>query len=197
MLDYRSYQRKLESEAGRRLVWGSGTPAARCVLLGLRPHPEEDRPFTVGGGMYLRHVLGSMGVPHQFVFFSYVIKSPDPVAPGWEDETWGWDAPYEIGTYLRPAAVVCLGLDAYNAVAAGGNRPGRRAVQVTDIEQVRRTRIAVRSVQDTNFFVTYAPDDVLRAEESGNPDLSVAWRNDLSAVFNVTPKHFMKLREVD
>jgi hypothetical protein len=187
-MDYKSLQRRLNLQHNG-IVWPDGFANARVLFLGHRPETEDERlPFTRGGQMYLRHVIGHM-VPRELqrvLSFGYVnpLYAEDSIK---RDAVWGDTTRTIVRDHLKPKSVVLLGLEAYNAFFFGSN---------TNIEQLRRTRIGDVTIPQTNFFVTHAPADVVSKEEAGDESLGRQFWDDLRAVFSVQPTYYMKTRVV-
>jgi uracil-DNA glycosylase family 4 len=181
---YLQFKKRLDATNTQPLVWGVGHPASRVVVLGFGPREQEQYPFTDEAGIYLRHTIGTLGIPPQMPFYSYIVKTHDEEISGPALYQWVTTTRREISTHLKPKAVILAGLMTYNLFFC---------LKETDIENVRETRICDQSLPDINFFVTHDPAHVLLDQES-KPDILREFCLDLTAVFEVVPSHFKKLQ---
>jgi uracil-DNA glycosylase len=188
--DYRIFKLRIGTAHKAGIVWGSGHPNARVMLLGERPQPEEYAPFTKGHGTYLRIVNGMVGAPDPLLFYNYLNKSTVR-DPSFESEvSWSAVLKEEVNTYLHCRSVVLLGRQVATPIL---NVYVGSAVR--DLDKIRRTIWHSDKFPGVHFFVTYSPDDAHHQDESGDMTVSHTMANDLRAVYEVNQAYFDQKRK--
>jgi uracil-DNA glycosylase family 4 len=141
----------------RSVVFGSGDPAARLMVVGEGPGAEEDRqglPFVGPAGELLTKILAAIGLRREQVYIANIVKCRPPGNREPEaDEVAACrgflDAQIDA---IAPAVLVCLGRVAAQVLLGTGSPIGR----------MRGQWYTVRGVPT---MVTYHPAALLR-----NPD---------------------------
>jgi DNA polymerase len=148
-------------ERRQRTVFGSGSAAARLMLIGEGPGAEEDRqglPFVGKAGDLLTRIIGAIGLRRDEVYIANVVKCRPPEnRDPMPDEVAACRGYLEAQIDLiRPAVIVLLGRVAAQTML--GN--------ATSIGRLRGRWYAVREVP---AMVTYHPAALLRAPELKRP----------------------------
>jgi len=96
------------------IVFGSGDPRARLVLIGEGPGEEEDRqgkPFVGRAGQLLTKMLESVGITREEVYICNIVKCRPPGNRNPEPEEIAACAPFLQGQLaaLRPGVICALG----------------------------------------------------------------------------------------
>lgn len=147
------------------MVFASGNPDARLMLVGEAPGAEEElkkKPFVGPAGQLLDKILAGMGLDRQDVYVSNIVKFRPQVA-GAQNSTSGNREPSrdEINACLKyimaeidvvqPELIIALGGTAANALL-GTNSP------------VGKLREQAHSLKDIPLIVTYHPSYLLHCE---------------------------------
>lgn len=149
------------AETRHTVVFGTGDPGARLMLVGEGPGAEEDRqglPFVGRAGELLNRILTAIGMRREEVYIANVVKcrppgnrepQPDEVAAcrGYLEA--------QIDA-VQPAVLVCLGRVAAQTLL-GNDAP------------IGRTRGQWYTVRDVPTMVTYHPAALLRNEALKRP----------------------------
>jgi DNA polymerase len=149
------------ADTRQRVVFGSGDPRARLMLVGEGPGAEEDRrglPFVGRAGELLNKILAAIGLRREEVYIANVVKcrppgnrepQPDEIAScrGYLEA--------QIDT-VRPEVLVCLGRVAAQTLL--GNNAA-----------IGRTRGQWFKVRGIDTMVTYHPAALLRNESLKRP----------------------------
>ncbi len=96
------------------IVFGSGDPGARLVLIGEGPGEEEDRqgkPFVGRAGQLLTKMLESVGITRDEVYICNIVKCRPPGNRNPEPDEIGACAPFLEGQLaaIRPGVIGALG----------------------------------------------------------------------------------------
>jgi DNA polymerase len=96
------------------IVFGSGNPAARLVVIGEGPGEEEDRqgkPFVGRAGQLLTKMLESVGIAREEVYICNVVKCRPPGNRNPEPEEIAACAPFLAGQLgaIQPGIICTLG----------------------------------------------------------------------------------------
>ncbi|HEV8675068.1 MAG TPA: uracil-DNA glycosylase [Methylomirabilota bacterium] len=96
------------------IVFGSGDPAARLVLIGEGPGEEEDRqgkPFVGRAGQLLTKMLESVGISRDEVYICNIVKCRPPGNRNPEPDEIASCAPFLAGQLaaIRPGVICALG----------------------------------------------------------------------------------------
>jgi uracil-DNA glycosylase len=96
------------------IVFGSGNPGARLVLIGEGPGEEEDRqgkPFVGRAGQLLTKMLESVGITRDEVYICNIVKCRPPGNRNPEPDEIGACAPFLQGQLgaIRPGVICALG----------------------------------------------------------------------------------------
>jgi uracil-DNA glycosylase family 4 len=96
------------------IVFGSGDPQARLVVIGEGPGEEEDRqgkPFVGRAGQLLTRMLESVGIARDEVYICNIVKCRPPGNRNPEPEEIAACAPFLAGQLaaLRPGVICALG----------------------------------------------------------------------------------------
>lgn len=96
------------------IVFGSGNPEARLVLIGEGPGEEEDRqgqPFVGRAGQLLTRMLESVGIRREEVYICNIVKCRPPGNRNPEPDEIAACAPFLAGQLaaIRPAVIGALG----------------------------------------------------------------------------------------
>ncbi len=96
------------------IVFGSGAPDARLVLIGEGPGEEEDRqgkPFVGRAGQKLTEMLASVGIARDEVYICNIVKCRPPGNRNPEPDEIAACAPFLAGQLraIRPAVIGALG----------------------------------------------------------------------------------------
>ncbi len=149
------------------MVFASGNPDARLMLIGEAPGAEEElkkKPFTGPAGQLLDRILAGMGFDRQDVYISNIVKFRPQVA-GAQNSTSENREPSrdEINACLKytmaeidvvqPELIIALGATAANALLE------------TDTP-VGKLREQNHSVKGIPLIVTYHPSYLLKCESS-------------------------------
>ncbi len=159
------------SQSRTQLVFGSGNPDARLVLVGEAPGPEEDlkgEPFVGEDGQLLDRILLAMGMTRDEVYLCNILKcmsknNREPLAVEME--------PCESFLIrqikaIRPQVIVVLGSFAVHSLL-------KSRVPISQL------RGEWQSYQGIPLMPTYHPLDLLR-----NPEHKRAVWEDMKAVLN-------------
>jgi DNA polymerase len=96
------------------IVFGSGDPAARLVVIGEGPGEEEDRqgkPFVGRAGQLLTKMLESVGITRDEVYICNIVKCRPPGNRNPEPDEIAACAPFLAGQLgaIQPAVICALG----------------------------------------------------------------------------------------
>jgi uracil-DNA glycosylase len=96
------------------IVFGSGAPGARLVLIGEGPGEEEDRqgkPFVGRAGQLLTRMLESVGITRDEVYICNIVKCRPPGNRSPEPDEIAACAPFLAGQLatIQPAVIGALG----------------------------------------------------------------------------------------
>jgi DNA polymerase len=96
------------------IVFGTGSPAARLVVIGEGPGEEEDRqgkPFVGRAGQLLTKMLASVGISREEVYISNIVKCRPPGNRNPEPDEIAACGPFLAGQLaaIRPGVVCALG----------------------------------------------------------------------------------------
>jgi DNA polymerase len=96
------------------IVFGTGSPEARLVIIGEGPGEEEDRqgkPFVGRAGQLLTKMLESVSIPREEVYICNIVKCRPPGNRNPEPEEIGACAPFLAGQLaaIQPGVICALG----------------------------------------------------------------------------------------
>lgn len=102
------------SQGRHSIVFGSGDPGARLVVIGEGPGEEEDRqglPFVGRAGQLLTKMLESVGISRDEVYICNIVKCRPPGNRNPEPEEIAACAPFLRGQLdaIRPGVICALG----------------------------------------------------------------------------------------
>jgi DNA polymerase len=102
------------SQGRKTIVFGSGSPEARLVIIGEGPGEEEDRqgkPFVGRAGQLLTKMLESVGFTREEVYISNIVKCRPPGNRNPEPEEIAACAPFLAGQLaaIQPGVICALG----------------------------------------------------------------------------------------
>jgi uracil-DNA glycosylase len=102
------------SQGRTTIVFGSGSPEARLVIIGEGPGEEEDRqgkPFVGRAGQLLTKMLASVGITREEVYICNIVKCRPPGNRNPEPEEIAACAPYLAGQLaaIQPGVICALG----------------------------------------------------------------------------------------
>jgi DNA polymerase len=102
------------SQARTTIVFGSGDPAARLVVIGEGPGEEEDRqgkPFVGRAGQLLTKMLESVGIARDEVYICNIVKCRPPGNRNPEPDEIAACAPFLSGQLaaIQPGVICALG----------------------------------------------------------------------------------------
>jgi uracil-DNA glycosylase family 4 len=102
------------SRGRNTIVFGSGDPAARLVIIGEGPGEEEDRqgkPFVGRAGQKLTEMLASVGITRDEVYICNIVKCRPPGNRNPEPDEIAACAPFLAGQLdaIRPGVIAALG----------------------------------------------------------------------------------------
>ncbi|MCB0075995.1 MAG: uracil-DNA glycosylase [Anaerolineales bacterium] len=104
-----------------QVVFGGGDPAARLVLVGEAPGPQEDKqgiPFVGRSGQYLEQALQQLGLRRETLWISNVVKvwpttrsgkSLRTRPPNAAERRASWEFFQREMALVDPVAILCLG----------------------------------------------------------------------------------------
>jgi DNA polymerase len=157
---------------GTQTVFGEGRPDARVVLVGEQPGHEEDltgRPFVGPAGRLLDRALQAAGIARDDVYVTNVVKHFKWESRG-KRRIHTKPGRAEIAACLpwlqadldvvKPAAVVCLGATAAQALLGSGFRVTKQRGQWASAPGAPRVLATVHPSS-----VLRAPDDAARERE--------------------------------
>ncbi|HEX9801562.1 MAG TPA: uracil-DNA glycosylase [Thermoanaerobaculia bacterium] len=142
------------AEGRRNVVFGTGDPLARLMVIGEAPGAEEDRqgePFVGRAGELLNKILAAIGMRREEVYIANIVKcrppgNRDPQADEAAACRGYLDAQIDL---VRPEVLVALGRVAAQALL-GNNLP------------IGRMRGQWHTVRGIPTMVTYHPAALLR-----------------------------------
>ena len=145
----------------RKVVFGSGDPAARLMVVGEGPGAEEDRqglPFVGPAGELLTKILAAIGLGRDQVYIANIVKCRPPGNREPQADEVAACRDYLEGQIaaIRPAVLVCFGRVAAQ-VLLGTDSP------------IGRMRGQWHSVRGVPTMVTYHPAALLRNAEYKRP----------------------------
>jgi DNA polymerase len=102
------------SQGRSTIVFGSGSPEARLVIIGEGPGEEEDRqgkPFVGRAGQLLTKMLDSVGLTREEVYICNIVKCRPPGNRNPEPEEIAACAPFLAGQLaaIQPGVICTLG----------------------------------------------------------------------------------------
>ena len=102
------------SQGRNTIVFGSGSPEARLVVIGEGPGEEEDRqgkPFVGRAGQLLTKMLASVGITREEVYICNIVKCRPPGNRNPEPDEIAACAPYLAGQLaaIQPGVICALG----------------------------------------------------------------------------------------
>ena len=102
------------SQGRTTVVFGSGNPEARLMVIGEGPGEEEDRqgkPFVGRAGQLLTKMLESVGITREEVYITNIVKCRPPGNRNPEPEEIASCAPYLAGQLgaIQPGVICALG----------------------------------------------------------------------------------------
>ena len=102
------------SQGRTTIVFGTGDPEARLVIIGEGPGEEEDRqgkPFVGRAGQLLTKMLESVGITREEVYICNIVKCRPPGNRNPEPEEIAACAPYLAGQLaaIQPGVICALG----------------------------------------------------------------------------------------
>ena len=102
------------SQGRTTIVFGSGSPEARLVIIGEGPGEEEDRqgkPFVGRAGQLLTKMLASVGITREEVYICNIVKCRPPGNRNPEPDEIAACAPYLAGQLaaIQPGIICALG----------------------------------------------------------------------------------------
>jgi uracil-DNA glycosylase len=102
------------SQGRTTIVFGSGDPEAKLVVIGEGPGGEEDRqgkPFVGPAGQLLTKMLGSVGITREEVYICNIVMCRPPGNRNPEPEEIAACAPYLAGQLaaIQPGVICALG----------------------------------------------------------------------------------------
>jgi uracil-DNA glycosylase len=102
------------SQGRTTIVFGSGSPEARLVIIGEGPGEEEDRqgkPFVGKAGQLLTKMLASVGITREEVYICNIVKCRPPGNRNPEPDEIAACAPYLAGQLaaIQPGVICALG----------------------------------------------------------------------------------------
>lgn len=161
------------------LVFSTGNPEARLVLIGEAPGYEEEKqaePFVGPAGRKLDDILKAMGLPRDEVYLTNIVKNRPAMArqatnnrkpTAAEMQAWMPFVKAEI-EILAPACIIALGATAAEGLLATG-------------QPVATLRGHWHDFQGTPVRVTYHPSYLLRTEGRLEPKRQL-WEDMLSVM---------------
>jgi uracil-DNA glycosylase family 4 len=141
--------------AGRTtIVFGSGDPAARLVLIGEGPGEEEDRqgkPFVGRAGQKLTEMLAAVGITRAEVYICNIVKCRPPGNRNPEPDEIAACAPFLAGQLaaIRPRVICALGTFAAQTL-------------LRTRESIGRLRGRVHAYGDAIVIPTFHPAFIIR-----------------------------------
>lgn len=169
-------------------VAGKGRTGSRVAMIAMYPESGETDAFTGKLGRLLAESMERCGVGLDMVYLTYLFKTrPDRkeviprVAPYW------CQILREELAIVKPRAVILLGPAVAKYVLGVGDQ---------HIERLRHTRFFRAGDPDTNWFVTFSPEEVFA---KGGLDTAVGtwWNCDHSAVFSTIPTYFSEVKVLE
>src|SRR5262249_37139796 len=102
------------SQGRTTIVFGSGSPEARLVIIGEGPGEDEDRqgkPFVGRAGQLLTKMLASVGITGEEVYICNIVKCRPPGNRNPEPDEIAACAPYLAGQLaaIQPGVICALG----------------------------------------------------------------------------------------
>lgn len=149
------------ADTRQKVVFGTGDPRARLLLVGEGPGAEEDRrglPFVGRAGELLNKILAAIGLRREDVYIANVVKCRPPGNREPQPDEVAACRSYleaQIDT-IRPEVLVCLGRVAAQTLL-GSDAP------------IGRTRGQWFKVRGVATMVTYHPAALLRNEALKRP----------------------------
>lgn len=145
----------------KKVVFGSGDPKARLMLIGEGPGGEEDRqglPFVGPAGELLTKILQAIGLTRSQVYIANIVKCRPPENRDPEPDEVAACRPFLEGQIaaIRPAVIVALGRVAAQVLLGNETPIGR--------QRGRWARYA-----DADLMVTYHPAALLRNADLKRP----------------------------
>ncbi|HEX4954459.1 MAG TPA: uracil-DNA glycosylase [Thermoanaerobaculia bacterium] len=145
----------------RKVVFGTGDPHARLMLIGEGPGGEEDRqglPFVGPAGELLTKILQAIGLARSQVYIANIVKCRPPENRDPEPDEVAACRPYLEGQIaaVRPAVIVALGRVAAQ-VLLGNETP------------IGRLRGRWYRYAEADLMVTYHPAALLRNADYKRP----------------------------
>jgi len=165
--------------AGKKLVFGEGSPDADVFFCGEAPGAEEEdsgRPFVGPAGQLLTKMIAAMGLSREQVYIANILKWRPETGSAFGNrpptpEEMAYAFPYvaaQIET-VRPRVIVALGLSAVNGLL--GFDPDR------GIGKMRGVKLDFRGIP---VVATYHPSYLLRNNTSKSKRM--AWEDFLRAM---------------
>lgn len=138
----------------KKIVFGSGNPAADIVLVGEAPGATEDslgEPFVGEAGQLLDKILASIQLKRENVYICNIVKCRPPANRDPSPEEINKCSPFLLKqiSLIKPAFILCLGRHAAQTL-----------LNTTQALSVLRGK--VHTWQDVSLIVTYHPAALLR-----------------------------------
>ena len=165
-------------ERRHKIVFGTGTPAAKLVFVGEGPGADEDAqglPFVGRAGKLLNQMIEAMGLKREDVYICNVVKCRPPENRAPEKDEVATCSPYLMRQIdaIRPQVIVCLG-----SIAA--------QTMLSTNQGISRFRGQWLEFRGTRLLATYHPAYLLR-NPAAKPEV---WKDlqKVMAVLGLEPK---------
>jgi uracil-DNA glycosylase len=183
--EYSTWCKSVEQRwAGKkgRILLADGGSNAKVAVVGFRPDVDEAKVFTGDISGVGRKTIVNLGVPSHAIWYTYVVKQDT----GNNVLLWKDIAPWVDDLFKELAIVECratilLGVEVAWAILGS---------EESDIEKLRKVRFTHDRAPQTNFFVTYSQEQVIKC---GIPsDVAASFDFDLLGVFEVQEEYYKK-----